>query len=292
MKHFDLTSDLHIDFWLDYRNPPKKQERLLGEFVAKMLPEEPSNVLAIAGDLGHFNQQNKMMLEAFRKHYSAIVVVFGNHDLYLVSKSQVKKYETSFNRLNEMIDIANSIPNVHFLTGTSVTLDDITFGGSGGWYDNTYAKTFYSMNDRQIDEMWLNFMNDGRLIKDFNRYDLALSEYGNLKSVADSVDVMVSHIAPTYDFIPLKYNNATSTFYQFDGSDLLNRMGSGKVWCYGHTHDKIMSVRRSDTQLCCNPLGYPFGRDYDFSEISDKRKNCRINIENVPTYEAIFENLS
>lgn len=292
MKHFDLTSDLHIDFWVDYRNPPKKQERLLSEFVCKMLPTEPSDVLVIAGDLGHFNQQNKLLLDAFRKYYSAIVVVFGNHELYLVSKAQVKKYGTSFNRLNEMIEMAGSISNVHYLSGTKVQLGDITFGGSGGWYDNTYAKTFYSMNDRQIDEMWFDFMNDGRLIKDFNRYDLALGEYENLKSVVDSVDVMVSHVAPTYDFIPTKYNNATSTFYQFDGSDLLNRLGAGKIWCYGHTHDKIMSIHRTETQLCCNPLGYPFGNDYDLSGISPKRKICRINIENVPTYEAIFENLS
>ena len=292
---FDLTSDLHVDFWLDYRSPVKKQQKLLGEFVRKLLPDEPSNVLVIAGDLGHFNQQNKLLLEALKVHYKAIVLVHGNHDLYLVSHAQAKKYDNnSFNRLNEMVDFANSITGAHYLQGESVKLDGINFAGSGLWYDNTYARQLYSMSDAQIDSMWVDFMNDSNLInagtEQFDRYRMFNDEYNRLLPLISGSDVVVTHVAPTYDFIPVKYNNATSTFYQFDGSDMLLRLGDGKAWCYGHTHDRIMGIHRTETQLCCNPLGYPNEKNENWMSkgFPSKSKILNINIERVKSYEEIF----
>lgn len=65
----DVTSDLHVDFWIDVKKPATKQKKLITEWIAKLLPETPSDVIVIAGDIGHYNWQNKILFDVLRKTY-------------------------------------------------------------------------------------------------------------------------------------------------------------------------------------------------------------------------------
>ena len=96
MNKIDITSDLHLDFWIDPQNSQKKQEKMMRRLISCLLPDEPSNVLVIAGDTGHYNWQNVMFIKLLKETYNHICIVFGNHDLYLVSdkmkKSRIIEY--------------------------------------------------------------------------------------------------------------------------------------------------------------------------------------------------------
>lgn len=89
-----------------------------------------SEVLVLAGDISHFNQQSFDTLHFFSEHYKQIFFVFGNHDYYLISKKQRRKYhETSNEREKELLEMVTALHNVHVLRDNS-----IRFAGSTSWY--------------------------------------------------------------------------------------------------------------------------------------------------------------
>ncbi len=55
--YFDLISDIHLDFWVDYSSNHIKLNKNQDNFVRLILPEAPSSTLVIAGDIGHYNKQ-------------------------------------------------------------------------------------------------------------------------------------------------------------------------------------------------------------------------------------------
>lgn len=127
MSHFfDLISDIHLDFWVKVDSNLRKMEKKIDVFVDSLIPSSPSNVLVIAGDLGHYNNQNVIMLRSLMRCYESIVMVRGNHDLYLVSGKQSKKYKwLSENRWREMKDFANQLPGLFVLEGDTIALEGI-----------------------------------------------------------------------------------------------------------------------------------------------------------------------
>ncbi len=71
----DVVSDLHTNFY----------PATLRQFAEVILPRDPSPVLVIAGDLGHSNEQAAQTVKAMQEigGYRHVLVVFGNHDMYL-----------------------------------------------------------------------------------------------------------------------------------------------------------------------------------------------------------------
>lgn len=271
-KAFDLTSDIHLDFWVKTTDPLVKQIELIDLLINKLLPVNPANTIVIAGDLGHANWQNILFLETLRKYYSNVVLVHGNHDFYLISKNQKSIYKNdSYNRINEMITLASNIPGVYYLDGTKcVELDGITYGGTGMWYDDSYAENVWNMDTIATQDLWYDHMNDGkciirpngsylrkRAVKPFNRYEAFIEQYNLLEQHIGKCDVIVTHISPTYEFLQIKFNCPESTFYHFNGSAMLDRLNESNVWCYGHTHDQYLNTHKNGCLLACNPLGYP-----------------------------------
>ncbi|WP_366289896.1 hypothetical protein [Paenibacillus sp. AN1007] len=63
---FDLISDIHLDFWVEYSSNLRKHNQKVDKFIDLILPNEPSEVLVIAGDLGHYNKQNLIFLEKLK----------------------------------------------------------------------------------------------------------------------------------------------------------------------------------------------------------------------------------
>lgn len=140
MVKFDLISDIHLDFWVEHSGNLAKMNRQLDAFIQLLLPASPSSTLVIAGDLGHFNKQNAMMLTRLKELYKHIVIAAGNHDYYLVSKSIKNKYKrNSLHRWAEMKQLLDPLPGVHILDGNSIEMDGIRFGGCGMWYDFQYG---------------------------------------------------------------------------------------------------------------------------------------------------------
>ena len=43
----DVTSDLHVDFWIDVKKPATKQKKLITEWIAKLLPKHHRMLLLL-----------------------------------------------------------------------------------------------------------------------------------------------------------------------------------------------------------------------------------------------------
>lgn len=270
--HF--ISDIHIDFWVKEKNPQKqiKMDSQIDTLIKYMYMEDTADVLVIPGDLGHYYTQDTRFLSKCKEIYKHIILVRGNHDMYLVGKSNKDRYELdSFKRVEHLKDWCKSQDGIHYLDGDIVEIEGVKFGGVGMSWDTSYAsKIARGYNEMDILSKFKKVMNDAKLITkgkrnsyygsyhEFDPYSYFKEEYAKLQLMRDydDIDVMVSHYGPVVpENMPIQYRNITSTFYYFDGLKDIQRI-SPKYWLFGHTHDRY-DFMVEDTRLMCNPLGYP-----------------------------------
>ena len=255
MKTLDFISDIHGDFY-NLKTQPK-----IEKFVKDKLKPKDSSTLVIAGDLGHYNKMDLGVLKELRKYYEHIVLVTGNHDMYLISKSQRHKYENSSKaRVADMKQLCASETGIYYLDGGVIDIDGVTIGGVGYWYDSPV-------------DQWRNVMNDSRMIMEcmpfsiprpygspyvetgFDTKAYYLKEKEKLKAMP-KVDVLVTHVCPSkldpYQ-MPRQYlNDANNIFYENNDTDLV----SAKLCIFGHTHD-LYDFEDQGTRYVANPFGYP-----------------------------------
>lgn len=92
---FDYMNDIHLDFWVRFDKNQIKFEKRTREFTNSLIPKQKSKILVIGGDIGHYNRQGYWFLDEVSKFYDKVLIVFGNHDYYLISNHQAKKYGKS-----------------------------------------------------------------------------------------------------------------------------------------------------------------------------------------------------
>ncbi len=277
---FDMVSDIHLDFWINEMNPNNhKMQKQIDKFIDEVLIPKTDNILLLGGDQGHYFNQDKKLLLTLLKFYKHILIVPGNHDLYLLGNTQKKRYMLeSHNRISEMKALCRETEGLHYMDGDIIVIDGISFGGLGMWHDNTYGLTLGYSKD-EIHEMWLKHMNDSRNIyggrehytipipygvsmqySSFKPLELFDKMYEKLQKIHD-VNVMLSHYAPRVpDCLPEEFDNVDSSFYYFDGLKDIKRIDP-KYWVVGHTHDKY-EEKYNNTTIICNPLGYPSENTY------------------------------
>lgn len=283
-------SDLHIDFWINEKNPESvKFQKQLDNFLLSTWLYKGGDVLIIAGDLGHYFAQDTSFLLKLKTLFKNILIVPGNHDMYLISKNIKKEFKyNSMNRINAMKQFCKD-NDIHYLDGNVVEIDGVKFGGCGMSWDSTYYEILkgHKPSDVVIDELFKQIMNDSRLILGgADNYEVIMpysgrylhtswdqrkyfeDQYNKLQSIEEA-DVIVSHYTPVVPSrMRLKYEEAISTtFYMFDGLDVVNKL-KPKFWIHGHMHDK-MNYDINGTKFLCNPLGYPGENTYTVMETFD-----------------------
>ncbi len=264
----DILSDLHLDFYFKpHLTISENIISLFGQIFTDNATREIGDVLIIAGDIGHYNEQNIEILKILQKEfYKHIVCVLGNHDYYLVNSEAKYTFETdSFKRVKHMRDLINKEKNMYCLDGEVIDIEGIKFGGADSWYDGNYVKKYFTQFDNNhINLLWNGNMNDSRLIKGISRFDaITKIEMHKLENIYENCDVMITHVNPSIDkeHIHEKYRNSPiSTFFTFDGSRFYKN-GSMKYWVFGHTHDAI-EYEMEDVKFLCNPFGYPNESEY------------------------------
>ncbi len=264
----DIISDLHFDTYFDEIFDNELELEVAYDFYDPFFLNREADLLIIAGDLGHINRQNINLLKMFQqRYYQHIVMVAGNHDYLLYSRrGDGAIYSDSIERINDFKLRVNNIDGLYFLDGNVVTIDEVRFGGSMGWYDGSYVlKNMPHFHPVSINVLWRECMPDSRAIIPMKRYnDFFKDEYQKIKNVSLSCDVMITHINPSSDpdHTHQKYRNENSTaFYTFDGDELLQAT-SAKYWIYGHTH-LAYNYKLHDVDVICNPFGYPQNNEYD-----------------------------
>jgi predicted phosphodiesterase len=263
MSSFDLISDIHLDFWVTPGWNAFKQKKSLQEFIQKILPPQPSDVLVIAGDIGHYNKQNYKLLTALKEHYVYILLVAGNHDYYMPSPSIRYKYGfNSMNRLDDMKKMIKYLPNVLFLDGDVVTIDGTQYGGCGMWYDFQYGIQILNSNYPDLYDYWKSISNDAAFTRGKPRdtREMFYEEKRKLARILPYSDVVITHFSPDWSRSPQvgKLSKATS-FYYFDGAPFFPLI-SKKIWCFGHMHRRMDYVNH-DCRFINASLGYPQEND-------------------------------
>jgi DNA repair exonuclease SbcCD nuclease subunit len=259
MSSFDLISDLHLDFWVKHSWNLIKVKKDLRDYIELILPTSISDTLVIAGDLGHHNKQNSLFLKALKAYYKNILLVPGNHDYYLASKSIRYQYNyDSMNRLKEMKNLTQNLPGVNYLDGEVVTINGIRYGGCGMWYDFQYGIQILNSTYAKIFDYWQTVSNDAALIRGLPRLtrDMFYEEKRKLAHILPESDVIITHFSPDWSQAPADRKLDLSTsFYYFDGLSYQQRI-SKKIWCFGHIHSRMDYVNHG-CRFINAAVGYP-----------------------------------
>lgn len=277
----DFLSDIHIDFWVREINPqsPKFQKQMDNLFEITNI--KGGDVFIIPGDLGHYFTQDTEFLKRLKSMYKYVLVTYGNHDMYLISKSIKNKYKlNSMNRLNEMKQFCED-NDIIYLEGNVVTLEGVTFAGTGMSWDDSYYEFLRGAkpSEELLFEKFKDIMNDANLIyggsdnysistayggrhkvSSFNPFEFFRNEKDKLHDICNSkknIDVMISHYSPVVPpNIPDEFKrDISSTFYYFNGEEEIKKINA-KYWLFGHTHVRYDFIH-NNTRFLCNPFGYP-----------------------------------
>ncbi len=230
-----------------------------------LLPETPSATLVIAGDTSHYNTLTVELLKELKGTYSNIIIVYGNHDMYLTSEAQRNKYQSSDLKVAQLKGELEEIEGVWFLDGDKIEINGIVFAGLCGWYD---LPTKYER------DQWRFFMNDSNYIYSGIEYRTPY-HHGSVRAEWDTqefyeqqkvmleglneIDVLVTHVAqviPSDEVLPEMYRgDYTNIFYYVDNMELVKATGC-KCYIYGHTHNE-QEWEQQGVKVLCNPYGYP-----------------------------------
>jgi len=241
----DYVSDLHINHHIPFHKNQLKWESRTKELVKDLLKRKTGDVLVIAGDFSEWNNQSLWVLEEASRHYERVFFVVGNHDYYLLSKTQRKKYKNSLNRVDEFINKASLISGVVPLHKTVKTYKGIVFAGAGLWYtlDNDQDKQFYltQSNDSKYIYAGVPYSETPDfLYKDY------MDWYDSLEDV--SIDVFVSHVPPLHP--PISYYKRNACY------DTTVPFIHASHWIFGHTH-LVSTFKKGDINFYVNAYGYP-----------------------------------
>lgn len=243
--YVNYLSDLHANHHVPFQTNQRKWQAKTKEWMQEVLQEATGDVLVLNGDFSEWNCQTIWILEEAADHFERVFFVPGNHDYYLLSKNQREKYKTSFNRVEEMIQLAEAIPNVFSLHQRVYTYKGVTFAGDTLWYEinDPQALAFYTeqSNDSRFIHTGIPFVPDHKVL-----HDLSMNWYHMLGG--KNVDVFVSHVPPVQPPMSrYSYNACYVTPVPF----LV-----GKHWIAGHQHIKGI-FEKAGVSFHMNAYGYP-----------------------------------
>ena len=238
-----LLSDTHFEFYPDW-----------GEEIIDSLDPTGVDVLVLAGDIsvaideieakkGAGSPLQKALVDICQK-YPQVVYVSGNHEHYGSSIKYVRNLRNHLMRTKE-------IPNLHWLDGTSVSIDGVRFIGGTMWYERT--------SDMEIARATCN---DFRRIKDVETtHGREHIEFKTVLSLTiQEGDVVVTHLAPSVKSIGTRYLMDPNSLYlnklYYVDMESVIKDAKPTLWLHGHTHEPS-DYSIGDTRVLCNPMGYP-----------------------------------
>jgi DNA repair exonuclease SbcCD nuclease subunit len=267
----DILSDLHIDF---YFHQPVITEEMVRSVYEHIFTDsgkrKVGDILVVAGDLGHNNNQNIVVLHWIRKifGYSHIVCVLGNHDYYLTNGEARSIYGLkSIHRIEGMRNLLNGQDGVHCLDGNIIEIEGTRFGGCDSWYDGKYITEHFGekcpvwnvpKDAHYINELWKHNLADADYIYGIGWMELFEIEREKIEKIHKDVDIIITHVSPSVkkEHVSPEYRDGQLTgFFTFDGREFLE-YGSMKYWIFGHTHNAI-EYESYGVKCICNPMGYP-----------------------------------
>ncbi|MEX3713400.1 metallophosphoesterase [Cytobacillus horneckiae] len=242
----DYFSDPHINHWMWWTENQLKFEQRTRSFTRKLIENGCGEVLIIAGDFSEWNCQSIWMLDEAAKHYDRVYFTIGNHDMYLISGNQKKKYIDSLGRINDLLQKAAAIPNVVPLIKSIDKYKGKVFAGDVLWYLPKSLKDWDFYRNVSNDSNYISI--NGYSTDDVPRklHKESMDWYDTLEGI--DIDVFVSHVPPIHNpYSPFDPN----TCYMVDVPFI-----NATHWICGHDHLQ-REFEKAGVQFHMNAIGYP-----------------------------------
>lgn len=241
----DYVSDLHMNHWMLWTQNRIKWEKRTRELTRYLIRDGHGEVFILAGDFSEWNCQSLWILDEAAKYYERVFFTFGNHDLYLISKNQKKKYSDSIGRLEEFVQEASKIPNVFPLVKNTYMYKGKVFAGDAMWYlPKTFEDwSFYRKTSNDSNYIKINSYSVDDVPRFLNKQ--SMDWYNTLEDT--HIDVFVSHVPPVHNpHSPFEPNNCYLTTVPFLAA---------KHWICGHDHLQLQ-FEKAGTTFHMNAIGY------------------------------------
>ena len=226
---------------------------LHNEFARFVPAPSDADVVILAGDIDLKSRGVKWANQTFQ---CPVIYVCGNHDYY------GGHIDHTLRKMKEA-----ALPHVHVLENEALIVDQTRFLVTTGWTD--YTSTGDVEAAARTAREW---MSDFRVIRAAASYrrlrpaDLIAKSRAaynwlaqELSTPFDGKTVVVTHHAPTPDYLSEDVEGHLAAAYANDWSDLLGKVD---LWVYGHTH-VAASFTKNGCRVVSNPRGYP-GQDTGF----------------------------
>lgn len=259
----DVVSDLHFEFLRE------------SGFTRYCLPENPSDILLIAGDVvasfGRLSRLSPNLRDVWERFweelvgaYSKVYLVLGNHDYWY----------SDFGRANEAVKLFCEDEKVKVLNNETVPLqDDLCLFGATFWTHITDPRlkmlVQFQMNDYnyiKVDDRFLTV--DDVVTENEKSFAKLLSE---VKVNGDKRFVVLSHHAPSLRSHNVeRYGDSKIKFaYCNEYDDVLEEHPNVVAWIHGHDHE-FHDYRIGNCHVFANPFGYHQGWDDEAKEFKIK----------------------
>jgi predicted phosphodiesterase len=243
-----VLTDLHLEFHADG-----------GASFLKELDPEGVDVLLVCGDLANGKTLAQALLSLCAL-YPRVLFVVGNHEYYGSSPKKVHKALASLDR---------DIRNFDWLHHRAVKVGDLRFAGTPLWFpkptDPMVLMDRYGVNDFNV-------------IRGFDPwvYDEHRRAREFLEREGPKADVILTHHVPMSSCVAARFRGQTTNHYFTTDMTPEIDAWQPKLWCFGHTHDR-MWLQRGGTLLACNPFGYPM--EQMIRERGHYVVNCLIDVD-------------
>lgn len=242
----DYVSDLHFNHWMTWIDNQLKWEKRTRDLTNRLIGNGNGEVLIIAGDFGEWNCQALWILDEASKHYERVYFTYGNHDLYLLSKNQKKKYRDSIGRLEEFVEKASKIKKVVPLIKSVDTYKGKVFAGDMMCYLPKTLKDWQFFKEVSNDSNYIIINGYTRENGIRKMWKESQDWYESIENI--NIDVFVSHVPPVHNpFSPFEPN----MLYMVDVPYI-----NANNWVCGHDHIQN-KFTKAGVNFYMNAIGYP-----------------------------------
>lgn len=217
------------------------------EFAQFDLAPSDADVIILAGDI---DLKSRGVIWANDTFQCPVIYVCGNHEYYGGHIDHT---------LRKMKDAA--APHVHVLENEVLILGQTRFLVTTAWTD--YSSTGDVAAAKRIAWEWMNDFTVIRAESSYRRLrpdDLVAKSKaayawlsGHLTKPFDGRTVVVTHHAPTLDYVSDELPTHLIAAYANDWPELLSK---ADLWVYGHTH-VAADFSKEGCRVVSNPRGYP-----------------------------------
>ena len=124
----EYMSDFYINHWIPFTKNQLKWEDRTRKFVRSLFMDAEGDVLVVAGDFSESNNQSVWVLEELSERFKRVYWTYGNHDMYLLSKRDHKRFNGYYERrVNDLVERTDHLANVVCLNKIVDVYEGVTF---------------------------------------------------------------------------------------------------------------------------------------------------------------------